>query len=311
MRTKIFKHAVIIMFLAGITVSCAENGSKEPEQPPVELGEEIQSTEFSLRGTSYYWYHITTAWNVKKNDTVIIINSDQDLREYIWEWSMMPDADFVSYPEIDFSTHSLVLARGVLTNPVSEISTKIFQQSTKYMLNVEITVINKEIITQRWCSAIVTQKLSENSLIELNVITSYDEDIVEIPFTRYNPWPWLTNVGCGWIKGIGEFPDRENIIMIHNHQELENYLLCIGDYPYPFFDFSEHVMLLANGQLPTTCGQIFTVFFKNRSGKYILNVNVQCGGGLAPSRWYNALLVPKSIAEEIIRLDVTTYEYGY
>ena len=98
-----------------------------------------------------------------ENDKVFIINSIGDLKNnYI---SCSDD----SYPVIDFSKHTLLLAKGTATNGIKSIVKKLRQVSkNKYVLDVEVT-LNDTCEVGVWQVAIITSKLNKKSNIELNV----------------------------------------------------------------------------------------------------------------------------------------------
>jgi hypothetical protein len=87
---------------------------------------EIPFTEYSLIGTSCQWT------NLDYEGKVIVINSNEELEPYV-------TCSEGSFPEIDFSENTLLLAKGGTSSGVSEITPLFFQNSTyKYLLNITI-----------------------------------------------------------------------------------------------------------------------------------------------------------------------------
>ena len=281
---------------------------------------EIPFTDFSLRETpQWVWRCMNTGTGV--DNWVVIINSDEELREYIYVLpsSSYYDEDwedwYIGFPEIDFSEHSLVLARGILANPVSEMSKKFFRQckcDNNYVLNVTITTFENATDIHRWCTALVTSKLDENSHIELKVVTTHDKGIVEIPFEELvfiNPEYQFCQSCCWKTPTIHPWRDDdelltywEKIFVMNSNEELDTHTHC----DYTDIDFSEHTLLLIKGYVPRNGNRVGnTVFFKNSLGKYVLNLSVHDGITATSSVFFKAILIPKPIGEETIRLDVS------
>jgi hypothetical protein len=118
---------------------------------------EIPFEEYSLDGTLCKWT------NLNYDQTVIIINSDEELENYI-------SCTEGSYPEIDFSQHTLLLASGKADSDIIYIVKSIQQLSYKeYDLNVMI-IINDATIVKEWSIALMVKKMSEESHVALNII---------------------------------------------------------------------------------------------------------------------------------------------
>ena len=120
--------------------------------------QEIAFTEYSLAGTSCQWV------NLNYDNKVIIINSNNELASYI----ACTDGDF---PAIDFSKHTLLLASGTATHNIYGIPKSLWQLSpTEYVLEVETRFSEIETWENiRWIVAIVTEKISKNSTIEVEL----------------------------------------------------------------------------------------------------------------------------------------------
>ena len=123
---------------------------------------EIPFAEYSLTGTSCQWANINYG-NYSYDAHVIAINSSEELEEYI-------NCSNGNYPEIDFSKQTLLLASGLTPNGIIEINNRLLQLSNnKYQLEIKIHLEPRDAIG-RWVMALVVNKLSEESDIELKII---------------------------------------------------------------------------------------------------------------------------------------------
>jgi len=131
------------------------NGIKEPEYPI-----DIQFTEYTLSNTCQWK-------NLAYDNTVFIINSNEELQQHI------TSIDGI-YPEIDFTTHTLLVASGKTDNSIFEISiNNLIQLSeNEYELNIEIS-LKMAAIVKEWEVAILVEKVSEESKVSLK--TSINE----------------------------------------------------------------------------------------------------------------------------------------
>jgi len=119
---------------------------------------EIPFEEYSLEGTSCQWINL----NYSYSSELITIYSNAELENHII-------CSSGNYPEIDFSKHTLLLANGSTPNGISEISKHLLQYSVnKYKLNIEI-LLNDSDMVDFWITALIVNKLKEESSVELNV----------------------------------------------------------------------------------------------------------------------------------------------
>jgi len=117
-------------------------GGEEPEYPI-----EIAFEEYSLE---------TCQWtNLAYDDKVMLINSDEELERYI---ACTGD----SYPAVDFSEYTLLLASGKTNGIVSDVAVKDLQQlsASEYELNIEITQ-SVFAIVEEWTVALIVEKVNE------------------------------------------------------------------------------------------------------------------------------------------------------
>lgn len=121
---------------------------------------EIPFTEYSLEETSCQWT------NLGYDDKIIVINSDEQLTSYI-------NCSDGNSQEIDFSKYTLLLASGTTPNGIVEISNRLLQLSANgYKLNIEV-LLNVAEVEERWVTALIIDKLSEENDIELVITLRY------------------------------------------------------------------------------------------------------------------------------------------
>ena len=150
--------SVVLLMLAGVMVSC--NGSEKPEdnEKPKEF-----PLKLSLDGTSCHWI------NLAYNDSLIIINSSEKLKNHI-------SCEKGSFFEINFSKHTLLLLSGISRNsnnvPRGVIISLVQNSTDKYTLSVSIGMGIAPVM-QRWNLAIITQKMSDHADIELSIIYTH------------------------------------------------------------------------------------------------------------------------------------------
>jgi hypothetical protein len=126
-----------------------ENGD-EPDYPI-----EIPFEEYSLEGTS-------CGWTGFDPNTVIVVNSDEELYDYI-------ECTGGSYPEIDFADKTLLLVRGGATNGIVSIAKHFIQTAANaYSFNIDI-ILDETDVAQGWIVAILIPKMIDEAVVELNV----------------------------------------------------------------------------------------------------------------------------------------------
>jgi len=145
---KFLKLLTLILVLSAISFSC-----KQEENYP----KEISYTQFSLSGISSQWK------NLPYDNKVIIINNSDELRKYV------ADNENITL-DIDFSKRSLLLASGKTDKGIAYVSVQELQQlsTKKYKLSVDVT-FNDAITAESFCVAILVDKVSEKSSVELEV----------------------------------------------------------------------------------------------------------------------------------------------
>jgi len=241
---------------------------------------EIPFEEYSLEGTFCQWK------NLDYDETVIIINSEKELENYI-------SCSEGSYPEIDFAQYTLLLASGTAVYVIDELIVQNLLQlsSNEYLLNVEIILTDAPAI-DKWTIAIIVGKLNKDSNVELNV--DYKEYPINIPFTEYS----LAGSACHWTKF-----ESNKIIVINNDEELKDYIICT-DENYPPIDFLKYSLLLVRGISTQGIYYIDIDFSKDTVNEYTLNVIIHTYWSFIVEDWLISIITPKIGNETTIALNV-------
>ena len=119
---------------------------------------EISFTEYSLAGTSCRW--------IQSNDSaiIIIINSNEELEEYMI-------CTNGSYPEIDFSEYTLLLARGIKEYLIFHDNTILQQFPNRYVMTINLRPHLNAVMTY-WHVPIIVRKIADDTTVEL-IITEF------------------------------------------------------------------------------------------------------------------------------------------
>jgi hypothetical protein len=123
---------------------------------------DILFEDLSWNGTSCYWKNFDFN-NFDFDNEVIIINTLEEFQNY---FTCTNDI----YPEVDFSTHTLILARGLSFYGISKVTKSIQQLSPcKSKLDIELWKDLSPTITW-WGFTLVINKINEGEQVELNVV---------------------------------------------------------------------------------------------------------------------------------------------
>ena len=146
--------AMLCVILSGLflVAGCKKDDKKEDSYP-----KDIPFTEYSLTETCQWE-------NLAYDDKVIIINSDEQLNRYL-------SCTGSGYPEIDFAKQTLLLANGSASSGVSKTTVNYLQQLSEleYELDMELLLDDSTAIEQKWAVALIVEKVSEGSVVELMV----------------------------------------------------------------------------------------------------------------------------------------------
>ena len=158
------------------TTSGGGIGGEEPTYPT-----DIPFTKYSLAETCQWK-------NLAYDNTVIVINSDEKLSQYV---ACTGDG----YPEIDFSEQTLLLASGKTDHCIFVgIIAKMLQQlsTNLYEFEVELTLNVANVVEPWQVAIIVSDKLSDENTIDLKITTIEENSCrFQNPLTDL---PWLKEI---------------------------------------------------------------------------------------------------------------------
>ena len=168
MKKTILKLTAFLLIFTSILFACKK--TDDPKEPEINYPIDILFTEYSLEGTSCQWK------NLPCDEKVIIINSIADLETYL-------SFTEKSYPIINFSKNSLLLISGkTVAVGIDMISTNVTQISAiHFQLDIEMALAATA--AEDWCVALITKKIKDESLFELNV--TYKEPITTLQGTTW------------------------------------------------------------------------------------------------------------------------------
>jgi hypothetical protein len=113
---------------------------------------------------SYTYYNFRPCSGLNFDRKVKIINSKEELQNH------SVGCPEISFPDVDFSTHTLLLASGILHHQVLFLEIIYLKQHSahEYTLNVEI-MESGWTAPGEWVIMLVTEKISSNSSVNLNM----------------------------------------------------------------------------------------------------------------------------------------------
>jgi len=253
----------------------------------VDYPTDIPFEEYSLEGTSCQWI------NLNYDEKVIVINSIEELENYI-------SCTEGSYPEIDFSQYTLLLASGGACLSIDNIAKSIQQLScNEYELYIEI-LLNETIVVEEWTIALIMRKLDTESNTKLTVETIIEGENypIDIPFED------LSGTGTLCYRVAGSFNDGVRIV--NSLEEWQNYITCTNDI-YPEVDFSIHTLILARGVSITGISKVTRSIQQLSPCKYRLDIELWRSGLQQIVEWGFTLVINKISEESQIELNVTYY----
>ena len=161
---KLITLSAILLLLVGSFFSCKDKEG-QIENLPFEVYSQFPPNKSNptddLLFVPCWWGHVGSG------NSVIVINNDEEMKKY----ANCPDG--FSYPEIDFSKYTLLLAKGIATSGIATLE-KQFQRisANKYALCVDIrrgTIT----IQEGWIISIKVSKLPQNTKVTLNLNEHY------------------------------------------------------------------------------------------------------------------------------------------
>lgn len=118
-----------------------------------DASKEVSFTEFILESSSCQWLNL-------KQDEVIVINGNEELKKYL----LCTDGGF---PKIDFSKYSLLLSKGVTTSGMYAMKKQIQQISVnEYSLYVDIA-FDMTAKPEVWYISILVPKLPQKAIVRI------------------------------------------------------------------------------------------------------------------------------------------------
>jgi len=171
MKNRFYKFIALLLIAAGIAASC---NPEEKEKYP----KDISFTEYSLPKPSCQWV------NLPCDGKIIVIDSKAELEKYI-------SCAEGSYPAIDFSKHSLLLASGKTDQKISSIHVIEFKQhkAQHSRLNIEINECYQYLV-EKWCVALIVEKWSNKNTIVLDLSYTEEKNIFPV-FISTDIEKWL------------------------------------------------------------------------------------------------------------------------
>jgi len=277
-----------LISIAGCKKDEADCGEKEPEYPI-----ETPFTEYSLPD-NFQWADLAY------NNSVVIINSEEELTHYV-------ESTDGSYPIIDFSRHTLLLANGKADNGVSKISVTDLQQLSENNFELSVEILKKGIdILEPWTVALIVEKVNEESSVKLNLnLSDYP---INIPFEKYS----LFGTNCGWnlYPHLPPFPYDPYTIIINSNEELEEYISCRPDGKYPEIDFSKHSLLLAIGSVNKSISKLYMNGLQQLTvNKYVLNIEINLAEHPIGDIWLFSFIVGKLNDDSSVEINITYDHY--
>jgi hypothetical protein len=245
----------------------------------------IPFEEYLLDDPNCHWK------NLNYDETLIIINSNEELENYI-------TCTEGSYPEVDFSQYTLLLVNGKINGEISKITAKKLLQYShnKYELAVEIRNTEAS-ATDEWAIALIVPKLSEGGYVELNITKIIEISYIDYYSIIYNGippcWQNITYHSVG------------NLIIINSSEQLENYFICTED--YPSIDFEENTLLVAYGLHTQGISYITKELIKENEDNYNFNIFIKQNSTLPIPRWVTAILISKISTDIVVTLTVSKY----
>lgn len=134
------------------------------------LPREVYYDLFFLSSSGYAWKEVT----YPHDNELLIINSFEELENYI-----AATQENHQPLSIDFSTHTLLLVRGVEPYDIRATIEDLRQlQSQDYLLRIRLTSSNIAPVITNWQVALVTPKLAHDDMVTLSVVKDGDNPIM-------------------------------------------------------------------------------------------------------------------------------------
>ena len=266
--TVMLATTLIILFFA--TNSCDKLRNFDFDGLSSEYHDTIPFTEYSL-GDYCQWTNLNHG-----NDTVIIINSDTMLENYI---ACMGG----TYPAIDFNQNSLLLIYGNSNSHVFSAIAKSFNIThiipSKFELNIDVYLDDSPTTSQQWFVAVIVPKLLQNADITLNLGKKTCSDTVSYTNFPLNP-SYFTNYF------------QYNTLYVFNS---DTDLTTVFGYVPFYVDFSQYTLLCVRAFTAELAIAIqrFVLLENHCTDEHILKVDFWGNLPMVGTEWNISILVPK------------------
>ena len=160
-----------LTFVAADCNTCKKSDPNYPDcnpDPPPEYPIDIPFTFYSLSGTSCQWIMLDGDHGNVRHE-IEVINSNEELENYI-------TCTNGTYPAIDFSKYTLILARGVEPRGDMPTTANLQQLSiNNYIMTINVYPRSIQDVETYWKVSIIVNKIAANSVIELIITNNFQE----------------------------------------------------------------------------------------------------------------------------------------
>jgi len=249
MKPTLLKLTAVLLILAGVFTSCQETPNPiDPDKPPVtKYPIDISFTEYSL---ALEYECLWNDSNFNYDNAIIIINSDEEMDEYF-----SCHYNKIHNP-IDFSKYTLLLTSWQTREHVLKNSKKLQQLSHyQYQLNIELFV-DEHLIHEKWIGALLVEKLSKESTIELKTTLVKPKFILPVSVTEQNIIDFFNMVfpiksGHLFDKSPCFFTtlpsNKDTCLIINSMNEFRSACECSNDLPE--IDFDNYTLIIGKKHL--------------------------------------------------------------
>jgi len=188
MNKFLLKLTALMLVFVGVASTCSRECPPDcppPPPPEIEYPINIPFTEYSLLDTDCQWV------NLPNDETVMIINSKEELENYI-------SCTEGSYPAIDFRKYSILLLSGETNHAFSDVIVKELKQLSPNKINMDIEIgFYENTIMGTWSNALVVKKIGSEINFDLNVAFSpvLYKPCNCIVDTLTGEWSWFKRYG--------------------------------------------------------------------------------------------------------------------
>ena len=238
MNKFLLKLTTLLLVFAGVASTC----NPEPEK---EYPKKISFTEYSLLDTDCQWA------NLPYDEKVLIINSAQELEKYI-------SCTGGSYPAIDFTKNTLLLASGYTKFNISEMNIQDLKQvsANRLILDIDMHLKYRD-CTDFWHVALIVEKLSHDNHIKLNITALAPKVFRPLPYD-YRIWYFFSNAlpDCRISPCVLQDIDieKDTCIVINHYDEYQQFCECVGMPFPPEIDFEKYSLVIGKTYITNLIG---------------------------------------------------------